>query len=203
MTRKTGKKKVGGKKERGHVSFSKLPDLVPLYPKTRKQKAAKKILENAGNVSAALREAGYSEAYAKNPQDFKKTKAYKSMAEALLDAIPREEITRMHKDLLKAEQLRPINFNYKLKDDEVVESFAEKGYRVMNIKRFMTTATAFVFVPENDVRKGAMDMLYKVLGDYAAEKLEVTDPLRIMSDEELMERKKALVAKLKKKPIAG
>lgn len=173
-----------------------------LTPKTRAEKALIKILENAGNVSAALREAGYKEGYAKNPQDFKKTKAYKTMAEALLHTLPRYEIAKRHVALLNAEQLRPINFDFKMKDAEVIKAFTEKGYRVMNIKRSMNTATAFVFVPENDIRKGALDLIYKVLGDYAAEKLEVLDPLRMMSDEELMRRKKDLIAKLRKKSIS-
>lgn len=195
-------KTVRASKRKAAKKVIKKAFTIPKDPKTRKEKAISKIIEKQGNVSAALKEAGYSESYSHNPQEFKQTKTFKTMAEALLDAIPRNEITRMHKNLLNAEQLRPINFDHKLTDDEVKESFAEQGYKVMNIKRFMTNATAFVFVPENDVRKGAMDMLYKVLGDYAAEKLEVTDPLRVMSDEELMQKKKDLIAKLKKKPIA-
>ena len=41
----------------------------------RAKHAQKLILENNGNVSKSLREAGYSDAYAKNPQQFRLTKA--------------------------------------------------------------------------------------------------------------------------------
>ncbi len=174
---------------------------LPKNPIKRAEKAIKKIIENHGNISAALRDAGYSDKYAHNPQQFKKTKAYKTIAEALLNTIPRHEIAKRHIDLLNAEQLRPINFNHELEDDKVVEAFTKKGYEVISIKRSANTATAFVFVPENDIRKGALNLLYKVLGDYAAEKLEITDPLRTLSDDELMQRKKELIAKLRKKRV--
>lgn len=52
---------------------------------TSKQlKALDNMLENGGNVSKAMRDAGYSEATAKNPQKFKKTEVFKQLMNELI-----------------------------------------------------------------------------------------------------------------------
>ena len=64
---------------------------------TRKGKTLKKIVENHGNVSKAMRESGYSESYSKNPHEFKKTKAFQRMLD---EVIPETEVLKAHKKLL-------------------------------------------------------------------------------------------------------
>jgi len=49
----------------------------------RQQKAINKMVANGGNMRGVLRGAGYSEAYAKNPQKFKATKAGRTFLKTL------------------------------------------------------------------------------------------------------------------------
>lgn len=67
---------------------------------TEKQKAAfEASLENNGNVSQAMREAGYSDNYAKNPQDLKKSKGWQ---ELLDEYIPEDLLQQKLKEGLDA-----------------------------------------------------------------------------------------------------
>jgi hypothetical protein len=43
------------------------------------------------------------------------------------------------------------------------------------------------YAPDNKARKDAIDMAYKLRGEFAPEKFEVTDPIRQLSDSELVE----------------
>ena len=52
--------------------------------KNRREIAMEKIVENRGNVSKSMREAGYSDAYASNPDQFTNTKGFKELADAYL-----------------------------------------------------------------------------------------------------------------------
>lgn len=52
-------------------------------PKAKQRLAAEKILENNGNVSLSMRQAGYSVATAKNPKDLLKSKGFRQIAEEL------------------------------------------------------------------------------------------------------------------------
>jgi predicted Zn-dependent protease len=52
-------------------------------PTLRQRKLQKKLLENIGSMGEAMRQAGYSKAYAKNPQMLTNTKTFKETAEAL------------------------------------------------------------------------------------------------------------------------
>ena len=58
---------------------------------------------------------------------------------------------------------------------------------------------AFYSIADTQALKGGLEMIYKIRGDYAAEKHIIEDELGKLSDEELRERKKALIAKLKKR----
>lgn len=64
---------------------------------TQKQKKAiAKLIENHGNVSKAMREAGYTEASARNPRNLTDSLAYKAIA----DLIPDELLSEKHLALL-------------------------------------------------------------------------------------------------------
>lgn len=51
----------------------------------RQHTALQKVVENGGNVSRAMREAGYSAAMCKNPQKLKASKAWKDILDSKLD----------------------------------------------------------------------------------------------------------------------
>jgi uncharacterized protein with von Willebrand factor type A (vWA) domain len=68
----------------------------------KQKKAFDKILENRGNVSKSLKEAGYSDAYAKNPQQFIKTQAYQEWLDKFDHQISDASLIKVHKEGLKA-----------------------------------------------------------------------------------------------------
>lgn len=67
---------------------------------TLKQKAAiDKVVENGGNVSKAMKEAGYSVATAKTPQKLTESKAW---IEIMGEQLPDEMLLKVHKEGLNA-----------------------------------------------------------------------------------------------------
>lgn len=50
----------------------------------RQKRAIDNLVENRGNVSKAMRDAGYSDASAKNPKNLTDSKAYEELMEAYL-----------------------------------------------------------------------------------------------------------------------
>jgi hypothetical protein len=64
----------------------------------RQKKVAKEIMENNGtSISAAMRKAGYSDNYAKNPQELTQTKSWQELMDEYL---PDDLIARKHNELL-------------------------------------------------------------------------------------------------------
>jgi len=118
----------------------------------RAEKAVKNIMENPGSVSQAMRNAGYGEGYAKNPQEFVATKTFK----ALLDRyLPEDKIAEVHAKFLEKRETAAF-------EGEII-----KGDQL-----------------HPDALK-AVEMAYKLRGSFAPEKLEISDPVSRMSDEEL------------------
>ena len=76
---------------------------------TDKQKRAIQIyVENRGkSVSSAMREAGYSDATAKNPKNLTATEAWKELLEK---ALPDKKVLQVHKKLLNSQRLDHMVF---------------------------------------------------------------------------------------------
>lgn len=72
-------------------------------PHSRRDVAIAKIGEYRGNVGKALKEAGYSDAYAKNPSQFTSTKAYKELIEEFL---PDEMLLTRHSEIINAPRIK-------------------------------------------------------------------------------------------------
>lgn len=75
-------------------------------PTARMIKAAKLAVENGGNVSKAMREAGYSEAASKNVK-VKETKAWSDLMD---EYMPEELVAQRHLELLNAKHLQHDTF---------------------------------------------------------------------------------------------
>lgn len=127
---------------------------------TQKQKRAiQKMAENGGNASAAMREAGYSEETIKDPGKLTNSKAYREFF--------KEHISH---DVLKEKHLALLN-----KQQVIAKNNNETG------------EIEIIRTGEIDVQavKAGLDMAYKVVGEYAAEKHE--HGFANISDEELRE----------------
>ena len=84
--------------------------------------AVKKTIENRGNVSRAMIEAGYSKNTAHNPKTLTESKGWKElMNEALPDAL----LLKVHKQGLKAMRAKGDKPDYKVR-----HSYLETGYKI-------------------------------------------------------------------------
>ncbi len=179
--------------------------------KIRAKMAMKKMVENGGNVSKALKAVGYSPAYAKNPQKFTNTKTAKELMDEYL---PDELVAKIHKELLTAGEIQHYCFpnlskggkknaggSGELTNDEIkqiVESVP--GCRLIYVKRDSFGAWAFFESPDTKSRKEAIDMIYKLRGSYSAEKIELTKrKYQDLSNADLMALQKKLSNHLLKK----
>lgn len=165
----------------------------------RRALAYKKIVENRGktkSVGKVLKDAGYSDSYAKNPQQFLKTKKWTELQEHFISDF---DLARVHGELLRANSIDHAVFPLGLKDEDIMELLDSVNCVV---KRFMhgdTQTHVWFWSPDNRARKDALDMAYKCKGKYAAVKIEDTNPLAKLSNAELAEKRKILLKFLLKK----
>jgi hypothetical protein len=159
-----------------------------------------KLIKDVGKsgksaMTSVMPKAGYSENYAKSG-NIKKTKSWQYLVEKHLSD---EYLAITHEKLLVSKQIKQLNFNHKLSDEEIKEILEGEGYTFIGTARFMTNATVFFSVPDGLVIKGALDLAYKVKGKNAPEKFEVEQTgLRSLSDAELAEIIKKQTARFKK-----
>lgn len=77
---------------------------------TAKQRRATELLmENRGNVSKSMREAGYDDTTAKNPKNLTESKGF---AELRDEYLPKELVLQAHKDALTAMRIHGTNDNF-------------------------------------------------------------------------------------------
>ncbi|MDH4127327.1 MAG: hypothetical protein OEV44_01140 [Spirochaetota bacterium] len=88
----------------------------------KQRKAVKKILENHGNVSKAMRESGYSKNTAKNPKELTESKGY---LEIFNELISDDTLSKKHRQLLEDDnagiQIKALDLAYKVKGDYAPE----------------------------------------------------------------------------------
>lgn len=112
---------------------------------TQKQKIAiEKVMENHGNVSRAMREAGYDDTTAKNPKNLTQSKAWIQLME---EQIPDTELLKKHKEALNA--VKQIGAQILIDKDGKTISKENEG---------------LIEVPDQVVRLKAVELGYRVKG---------------------------------------
>jgi len=107
----------------------------------------KRVLENIGKgmtLGKAIKDAGYSQNYADNPQIIRNTKSFQLQ---LQEVLPNSSLLKRHRQLLEKEEI-------------VLDS---KGKKVKIIKTGQ---------PHSDVKQ-ALDMGYKLFGSYEPEEMNL------------------------------
>lgn len=162
-----------------------------------KQKRTIKILiENGGkSVSGAMREAGYSLGYSKNPQ---KLTASPTFQELLDEAMPDSDLLAVHKSLLKSKRVERMIVNKKTPDADIKEMLEEANCTLKKVYEFMGDKHVMFWAPNDKARSDALDMGYKLKGTYAKTKIELTTPIHELSDEELDQLMRDEAAKIAK-----
>lgn len=131
-------------------------------------------------MRSAIKDAGYSQNVANSPQRITDRKWFR---ENLPDY---QETSSAIRDLLGAAHLDHYVFPLSMTDEEIIEVIESiRGCKVKKIKHGETQTWAYFWVPDNKGRKDAIDIVLKVRGDYAAEKIAITDPIDSLSDEEV------------------
>ncbi len=169
---------------------------------SRVRKVIKKVVENRGKVSVskAMKEAGFSDAYAKNPQQLIRTKTWQEIMETeFKDA----DIAKIHKKLLHAKGFTSRSFPKEMEDEDIEEIVRKAGanpIRVFEGKNEMgiKVKKCFFSYPKEVIIDKALDKIYKLKGRYS-ETIEITTSYRKLSNEELMEKIKELSKSLSKK----
>lgn len=160
----------------------------------RAKATVEKMVANGGkrrSLAQSMREAGYSESYARNSHKIKKTKAWQ---EYLEEFIPDEQIADAHKTLLEAQRVGRMDFPACLTDEEVSKIIVSSGRTVLVLKRDKKTASVAYAEPDFTARTRAVDLAYKVKGLYGENKSEnPPNEYAHLSDSELQ----ALIAECK------
>lgn len=165
---------------------AKVEKSLPLRSKIRHSKVIKRVVENGGNLSQAMKDEGYSDAYAKNPQKLKNAKSFK----ALLDHyLPEGKLLEIHDQQLKSWKLQSMLFQKQVEDEDIFELMEEVGCVVKKVVEIPTGKLVFYIQPDNQSRNKALEMglkLHKRLTD----KVEIRDttPYAQLSDAELAEK---------------
>ena len=165
--------------------------------KVRQEKTIEN-LEKGMSTSKAMREAGYSEAYAKNPSDFKSKKSYQ---ELLDEVMPRDEVAAKHRELMNSVTVKQFEFPIEVSEKKVKEFTASVSKTAHYIKETITKTNSkgvpmsvgnrwvvYAIIPNGQDLKAALEMAFKVRGDYSPEKVEIKRPLGEVSDNELWDQ---------------
>lgn len=160
-------------------------------PTIRQKRVAKIIAEKVGkgmipNIGAAMREAGYSENVARNPQKLTNTPAFKDLLSQL---IPQETVLRAHRGQINARKIITLYVSPQAKKADLEAMVEEIDGKVIS-----KDAPAFgkmaihISVPHYDAIGKAIDRYYKLTGRYATSKVQIEEhPFANKTEEELDE----------------
>lgn len=143
----------------------------------RARKAFTNALENGGNMSKAMRDAGYSDAMAKNPQKLTQSDAWQELLDKHLSD---KTIIKKHKELLNATRIEHMTFppfneekkdnegkGEQLADEEIIELLASVNCTVRKIVHGDMVRHVYFWAADNMARDKALDKIYKLKGLYS------------------------------------
>ena len=164
---------------------------------TAKQKAfADKYTENAvkglGKTKKEIAmEAGYSEATALSVDKLENSK---TMAELIRERMPDDKTVDLLDELTNTRKLDFKIFPAGYEDEQIIDILHDENptIRVTKIIKSGPSKRAYYWIRDNSVAIKALDMRIKITGDYAGEKLTITNPLRELDDSELDAQLKAM-----------
>lgn len=154
-------------------------------PTIKQQVAAKKISENLRKpkgkrktLGKILKEAGYSKSMQKAPTQVTASPTFR---ELLRKAIPDDMVIKLQSDLMNAADFKTCTADPDLSDSEIREIIEESpGFKVLKILRYKVgvkkkkreEVKVYYQFPDQLIRKGAVDMFYKLDNKYPKDKEE-------------------------------
>lgn len=156
---------------------------------TTKQKLAaltvKNILENIGKIQGQTRKpksmgaillgVGYSEGIANNPQIVTESAGFKEELKKLMKG---RDIAKNHKINLEAKTPWEVRIDKEIPEkslEALAESLGGKIGLLGKKSPDLKTRTVIFVLPNYRARETALNMLYKLTGEYAPEKVELND----------------------------
>lgn len=169
------------------IEFKEIPKKVNKSAETKKSRLTKKeagfvkdFAKTGHGVKSALNNyntTDYSTAGAIASENLKKPKIIKALA----DAFPDELLQKKHLELLNSVTLQKLSFGANDTDEEIREAVNQMtGYKLIYIKSIqsssglVTDKYAYVKAPDSMAQDKALDKAYKIRGDYAPEKKELS-----------------------------
>ena len=180
--------------------------------KTKRNIRQERTVENIGkgmSMGKAMREAGYSDNYADQPGQLKEKKSWQALMDEYL---PRDKVAEKHQQLMDSVIVKKFDFPDKVSEKDVkafaksvskTSTYVKEVVSKTNSKGIPTSSShrwvVFAVIPNGMDVKAAIEMAYKLRGEYSAEKVEIKRPLEDVSDNELWDqaRKRGLFNKEK------
>ena len=132
-------------------------------PTQKQAKAIKNVVENGGNVSKAMRDAGYSPETAKTPKKLTDSKAWEQLMEKNL---PDKTLAKVHKQLLSSTSIEHMVFPTTTTNKEISDLLRSVNCRVRKFQRGNSATHVWFWSANDKSRKEALDMAYKLKGRY-------------------------------------
>jgi phage terminase small subunit len=128
----------------------------------RQEKAAQLYIENGGkSASAAMRDAGYSEATAKNPNKLTSSPTWDDLMDKYL---PDKKLVDVHKKMLNAFKLEHMVFPLGMEEQDIKKLLNSVGSKPKKIKHGESAIHVWYWAPDQTARAKSVELGYKVKG---------------------------------------
>lgn len=146
----------------------------------RQKLAIKNMVVKGGSMKDAMLNAGYSGAYARNPQKLLKSKSVQEDLEKF-------NISTSLKNLAQKKYINTIEFSALMTDEEITELLKSAGVKIFKIKKMLAKKMVYTVDVSPGVALKAIDLIAKIRGDFAPLKIEDESNkyLHGLSDEDL------------------
>lgn len=133
-------------------------------PTYRQKLVASKIMENRGNISKSMIEAGYSETTAKNPKNLTNSKSWTDLMEKY---VKEDDLAKIHKFMLFSRKLSHYDFPLEEDEKEIKEIINSiPNAKLISIRRYDKYKRAYFSTPDMEYIDKALDKAYKIKGRY-------------------------------------
>jgi hypothetical protein len=134
------------------------------------------ILENTGKppkeqktMQELMKEAGYSDGYAKNPQDLKQTSTWQQLMDK---KVPEKKEVNKLAQLLEAAKLASVKFPLSMTEEQMIKVVKKiKGAKVAYISRGIKWAYVNYTIPDNSIQLETLKEVHKTRGRYKTDQI--------------------------------
>ena len=132
-------------------------------PSQRMKVAASKLMENHGNISKSMLQAGYSPNTAKMPSNLTNSKGWQTLMSKYLSD---RKLTKKHSELLEARHIEHYTFPASMTNKEIKDTIEKgsPGARVINLQRNQQWVRAHFSTSDNITQTKNLELAYKIKG---------------------------------------